>query len=202
VVLATTCAANRCEGTPRKDNLRGSNSNNVIHAHRGGDLVRGVGGRDGIYGEEGGDDLYGGPDRDSLFGGPGDDYTDGGKGMDYEQGHDYVRHIEATPRSNGRRKQDSGDRKADVLKGGPGDDTIDAIDGNMDILRCGSGNDTVYVDEEDTLDACNDVVTTCPTIDDGNCDTPAPPSWAQPPTSAQAGTGRLGEEFASAQLHV
>jgi RTX calcium-binding nonapeptide repeat (4 copies) len=196
VALARTCAVNPCQGTTGKDSLRGSNSNNEIHGQGSGDLVRGLGGTDWIYGGGGNDDLYGGPSRDGLYGGPGNDSFDGGKGDDYFRAHDYVRHSEATPKSNVQ------DRTVDVIKGGPGQDTIDAIDGDVDRLSCGSGNDTVYVDEEDTLDACNDVVTTCPTIDDGNCDTPAPPSWAQPPTSAQAGTGRLGEEFASAQLHV
>jgi Ca2+-binding RTX toxin-like protein len=202
VVLARTCAANPCDGTPGDDSLRGSNSNNEIHAHGGGDLVRGVGGRDGIYGEDGNDDLYGGPSKDTLYGGPGQDYVDGGKGKDYEKGHDYVRHSEAALRSNARDKPGNEVRTADVLKGGPGDDTIDAIDGNKDHLRCGSGNDTVYVDEQDTLKRCEDVAIECPTIDEGDCNTPAPPSWAYPPPSALAGTGRVGEEFASAQLHV
>jgi len=184
-----TCKPN-CQGTNSKDTLTGRNeSKNEIRAAGGDDLLKGLGRTDWLFGDNGDDDLVGGASKDGVYGGNGNDAAHGNEGGDYIVSATLVRSLHSLHLRPAQARSE--DRTADVLDGGPGDDTIDAVDGNKDRIDCGPGNDTAYIDAVDKVtNNCENVPEQwiCPSEEEflaGDCPTPPPPSWAQPPSSGE-----------------
>ncbi len=96
-------------GTGTVKTLNGTSRANTLNGTAGRDVLRGLGGNDRLFGRGGVDRLFGGLGNDRLVGGPG----------------------------------------ADTLEGGPGRDLLEARDGARDVLRCGPGRDTVVADRLD-----------------------------------------------------
>jgi hypothetical protein len=103
-----------------------------------------------------------------------DERDDGGRGGDTVYGKDGGDYI-------------NGGRVSDKLFGGRGNDTIKAQDGYKDYIDCGPGDDTAYVDAD--LDTW------------ANCENVRPSDGTPKGADAVFGTGRLGAEFGSPQLH-
>jgi hypothetical protein len=93
------------------DDFDGTDGDDQARAARGNDRVDGGGGNDLLLGERGNDVLVGGPGNDSLF----------------------------------------DNRGRDTLKGGRGTDRFSSADFNTDVIRCGPGKDTVVADPEDDV---------------------------------------------------
>lgn len=81
----------RIEGTGGRDDLNGTNNDDVMilkagnddaHGRDGDDTIRGDGGDDHLYGQAGADTLFGGDGNDVLYGGAGRDVLNGGPGAD------------------------------------------------------------------------------------------------------------------------
>ena len=70
------------QGTPGKDNLKGTNGNDLIFGFEGNDKINGKKGNDCIFGGLGEDKINGGEGNDTIFGGPGEDKINGGEGND------------------------------------------------------------------------------------------------------------------------
>ncbi len=109
-------------GTLSKDNLTGTNQNDLIGGLAGDDLLKGGNGDDTIYGGLGNDSLNGENGNDILYGNHGNDSLDGGNGNDTLYG-------------------DSGN---DTLIGGNGDDILVGGKGS-DFLTGGNGSDRFYL---------------------------------------------------------
>lgn len=177
-------------GTNHGDTLTASENDAVISGFAGDDVLIGGPGADRLHGNEG-DDV--------LDGGLGTDYIDGYEGLDtfdyssrsasvyvnWSPGHpgngedgenDDVRGVEKIVGGAG---DDflRGTSQADVIEGGPGEDTVDALegaddikvrDGELDHVQCGVDTeaDTVKADAiDDVQSECdgNDVVDRPPT---------------------------------------
>ena len=87
----------RIEGTGGRDDLNGTNNDDVIilkagndtaHGRDGDDVIHGDGGDDRLYGQAGADKLFGGDGNDVLYGGAGRDVLNGGPGADLLYGGD------------------------------------------------------------------------------------------------------------------
>ncbi|KQY26071.1 hypothetical protein ASD38_20190 [Caulobacter sp. Root487D2Y] len=87
----------RIEGTSGRDDLNGTNNDDVMllkagndtaHGRDGDDVIRGEGGDDHLYGQAGADQLFGGEGNDVLYGGAGRDVLNGGPGADLLFGGD------------------------------------------------------------------------------------------------------------------
>ena len=98
-----------------------------------------------------GDDLIlGGPQRDIVRGGPGDDpiYTRGGDDtIDPGLGVDHAYAGPGNDPISTRGEREEGG--FDLYSGGPGNDSIEAIDNEREQILCGTGFDHVGVDELD-----------------------------------------------------
>jgi len=102
-----------------RNQVVGTEGNDVLEGTDGADIICGLGGNDVIVGRDGADLLIGGAGNDTFTGGRGRDELRGGTGRDSLRagsGHDVLR----------------GGSGPDVLRGGPGGD----------ILYGGRGNDT------------------------------------------------------------
>jgi serralysin len=100
------------DGTTKKDDIVGSEGDDLILALDGGDRIEGRSGNDEIWGWSGNDRIFGGAGDDIIHAGSGDDYISDGDGNDIVyggEGDDYV-------------KAGRGD---DIYHGGKGFDTID-----------------------------------------------------------------------------
>ncbi|HEY1539564.1 MAG TPA: MopE-related protein, partial [Solirubrobacteraceae bacterium] len=104
----------------------------------GDDQLTGTSGSDTIDGGPGSDTISGGSGDDTLIGGDGDDTLSGGPGADTLQG------------GAGNDRLDGGS-EVDAFDGGPGDDDIEAFDGNGENVVCGDGNDRVVQDASDSF---------------------------------------------------
>ncbi len=114
-------------GSNSKDNIKGSDNDDVISAGDGDDKVKGQDGDDVIIGGDGDDKLDGGDDDDVILGGDGDDKIkdkDGDTIVDGGDGDDSI-------------KVKDGDT---IIDGGSGDDEIKAGKGD-DIFIFKAGND-------------------------------------------------------------
>jgi Ca2+-binding RTX toxin-like protein len=147
-----TCSVNPCLGTPGSDNIQGTSGNDEIHALAGDDQAGGdIAGDDVVYGGKGDDILYGDQGFDHTV--DGQDQLFGGHGDD----------------------QIYGAGEADLIKAGPGKDTIDAREDafaggpwvfGVDRVKGGDENDdidvsenTPYADHVDCGDGRHDHVT-------------------------------------------
>ncbi len=97
--------------------------------------LNGMGGKDDLTGSNNNDQLDGGSGDDRLVGGFGDDTITGGPGRDFIDGDRPGRCNEV---------------HCDIYAG-PGNDTINAVDGEVDSITCGLGTDTANVDADDVV---------------------------------------------------
>ena len=137
-------AAKTITGTKKGEVLKGTNHRDRILGRGGDDLIKGKKGRDRLKGGKGNDTLLGGKGKDRLRGGRGADVISGGKGND---------RIAGGPGFNQLNMVDG------VEQGSPGNDVLNARNGQPDEIECGTGDDTVYVDRvEDGVYGCENVV--------------------------------------------
>ena len=143
MALAATfsCSANPCYGTEDVDEITGRKTAvDVIYALGGADQVDGKSNNDRIYGgegdelrlngEEGDDRVYGGVGAEVfIFGRGGRDLLSSGPGSDNIFADEFP----------------DTDPVVDTVKGGRGNDGIDAVDGFKDIIDCGKGPDDFVV---------------------------------------------------------
>jgi Ca2+-binding RTX toxin-like protein len=138
-------AAKTIKGTRSGEVLKGTNHRDRSFGRGGDDLIKGKKGRDRLKGGAGNDTLLGGKGKDRLRSGPGDDVLLGGKGND---------------RMTGGRGFNQLNMVDGVEQGSPGNDVLNARNGQPDEIECGTGDDTVYVDRvEDGVYGCEMVVT-------------------------------------------
>lgn len=129
-------------GTSGKDNLRGTNGN---------DLIYGLEGNDDINGSNGDDCLIGGPGKDSINGSNGNDIILGGEGddkIDGSNGNDLIMGGEGDDVINGSNGEDRifGNEGNDKIYGGNGNDYIEAGSGN-DFVDGGNSDDKIFGQE-------------------------------------------------------
>jgi Ca2+-binding RTX toxin-like protein len=137
-------AAKTIKGGRSGQVLKGTKHADRIFGRGGDDLIKGKRGRDRLFGNKGNDTLVGGKARDRLRGGKGADILLGGKGPD---------------RIAGGPGPDQLNMRDGVEQGSPGNDVINARNGQLDEIDCGAGDDTVYVDrEEDGVYDCERVI--------------------------------------------
>lgn len=143
-------------GTNGKDNLLGTEQNDLIRGRLGSDRLNGGKGNDRLDGSLGNDFLRGGDsndiltgdlDEDKLFGGNGIDLLQGGKGNDKlngDDGNDFLKGDKGDDRLVGGRGNDEldGGQGNDILVGAQGDDILSGGFGN-DSLIGGAGDDTL-----------------------------------------------------------
>jgi hypothetical protein len=140
----TVVVAKTIKGTPSGDVIKGTKKRDRIFGRAGDDLIKGKRSRDRLAGNKGNDTLEGGKGKDKLRGGAGDDVLSGGPGNDRMIGGTGENQLNM---ANG------------VEQGSPGNDVINARNGNADEIDCGAGDDTVYVDRaEDGVYGCEKVV--------------------------------------------
>jgi hypothetical protein len=110
----------------------GGDGADALYAVNGSVTLEGRGGDDELRGAGGADTLDGGPGADKLVGGYGSDHLVGGSGPDAIVG----------------------DRELDAcndLSCDPGNDLIEARDGEVDSISCGTGTDRVVADATDVV---------------------------------------------------
>lgn len=147
--LTVDCTSGRgCSGTDGPDALNGSSGYDDMDARQAGDSLYGNEGPDWMSGDtygpadsstDGEDRMFGGAGSDGMVGYGGGDLLSGGIGRDY---------LYAVEHSNGPGE--------DTVRGGKGDDFIEAIDKTRDTIDCGAGEkDRVYYDKDlDTIEGC------------------------------------------------
>lgn len=129
-----TCTVNPCLGTPEGDSIEGTTGTDDVRALAGPDIANGgTGGSDVVRGNSGKDNLYGDVGFDRSLDGTDEVY--GGKGPD----------------------DLSGAGQGDLLKGGPGRDSIDAREDlfagksglvyGVDTVKGGGGDDEIDATE-------------------------------------------------------
>jgi Ca2+-binding RTX toxin-like protein len=119
-------------GTGGKDNLDGTNGDDIMDGKGGADTLKGLDGKDKIKGGGGNDIIKGGDGNDKLFGGSGNDDLDGGNGRDNLRG------------GGGKDTLDGG-KSNDTLKGDGGADTF--------VFAKGYGKDKItdFADDVDRI---------------------------------------------------
>jgi RTX calcium-binding nonapeptide repeat (4 copies) len=116
--------------------LVGTDAPDTLTGSDGGDVIFGLGAGDGIRGRGGHDCLIGGSGNDVLRGEAGSDRLTGGRGNDTLVGGAAVNAYDA----------------------GPGNDVVDARNGQRELVRCGSGVDRARVDRRDRVSSCERVI--------------------------------------------
>jgi Ca2+-binding RTX toxin-like protein len=126
-------------GTPDKDDFKGTNQDDTFYSLAGDDKLKGEDGSDLLDGGIGDDDIKGGQGNDSLLGGGGNDKLKG------DDGDDSVEGGSGNDDLKGGQGNDSlfGDDGNDTLKGEDGNDRIEGGTGDDD-LKGGQGSDTLF----------------------------------------------------------
>ncbi len=141
----TLVVAKTIRGNSSGNVIKGTKKRDTIFGRGGDDLIKGKKGRDRLFGNGGDDTLEGGKGKDKLKGGPGKDVLSGGPGND---------------RMVGGAGENQFNMANGVEQGSPGNDVINARNGQADEIDCGAGDDTVYVDRvEDGVYGCEKVMT-------------------------------------------
>lgn len=136
------------QGGSVNDTIKGNSANNYLSGAGGHDTLSGRGGNDRLVGDI---VVFGNVGNDILKGGPGRDKLDGGPGHDNLYGGDDEDNIVDT---NGPLTGHSAD--VDQVFGGPGEDTIDVLDGDaLDVVCSGGSKDHVSSDAGDHVDDPN-----------------------------------------------
>jgi len=115
------------DGTDGNDVICGTAHNDYIVPGDGNDVVYAGGGDDAINTSDGNDKLYGEAGNDEISDSDGSNLLDGGAG------NDVIR--------------DCCNRTIDIINGGPGDDTIDAMEYARDVIDGGPGYDKAHWDK-------------------------------------------------------
>jgi Ca2+-binding RTX toxin-like protein len=123
-----------CVGTDDADVLDGTDGLDSIVGLGGNDTIRGLGAPDRLTGDGNGATVGG---DDELFGGDGSDHLFGGAGADLLSGEEGADEIAAGFLF---------DDGTDTVEGGPGNDTVNAVEGQIDVIDCGPGRDNVEFD--------------------------------------------------------
>jgi Ca2+-binding RTX toxin-like protein len=137
------CFANRaCIGTDGPDTLNGSTGSDSMDARQDDDELFGNEGHDFMSG-----DAFAAPNNDTST--DGNDLVTGGPGFDDMVG--YGGGDELLGGANGDfifAEESSANKGEDIVKGGRGNDFIQAIDETKDTISCGKGkNDVAFFDE-------------------------------------------------------
>jgi Ca2+-binding RTX toxin-like protein len=147
-----TCTSANCIGTSEVDMITGADREQFFDALGGNDTVKGMGLRDELHGRTGDDTLIGDgqedatrDERDDISGEGGQDFLEGEGGDNRYFGHPGADTIDAAY---------SGTDAADgeIIRGGPGNDTIYAEDGLRDIVACGPGSEDRVVNHDEQVD--------------------------------------------------
>ena len=188
----------RAQGQPdKKDFICGGSESDGFSGDAGNDWIDGERGNDGLAGQDGQDHLFGGAGNDYLRAGPGSDFVDGGEGVDTipldsdgltprwtsdtfhgGEGGDFVGGT-----SEGSRYALFG---SDSFYGDAGNDqiigtrsqSIGEAPGAPDLVDGGPGKDTCWVDIDDTVVSCEEVIELPPCT---TCEPGGPPRAAQTP---------------------
>ncbi|BAY21903.1 5'-nucleotidase/2',3'-cyclic phosphodiesterase [Calothrix sp. NIES-2100] len=140
VNLSVNLASNTITGTSGKDNLKGTNRDDIIRGLAGNDSLTGGNGNDTLYGGQGKDNLQGGNDNDTLYGDEDNDTLVGGLGNDTLYGGSGNDELQGTDDNDNL----YGDDGNDTLLGGNGNDLLVGGKGK-DTLTGGSGSDRFYL---------------------------------------------------------
>ncbi len=195
------------DGGARGDTIDGGAGDDEINGFAGNDSLRGGDGNDAISPNTGADAISGGADIDTVIYGlrVAPAFTLDGVANDGEQAENDligadVENVTAAASSgvatlvgdgranrltvtDGRGDLTGGDG-ADVLEGGPLDDTFHARDGTPDTILCNGGIDTVEADTVDTVSPSCEVVSTVATPGGAFDDRPPVLAWAAPAANA------------------
>ena len=127
----------RLDANTGNDVLSGGDGIDILAGWAGNDVLYGGNGDDSLEGLDGDDKLYGGAGNDGLSGGNGRDHLDGGAGTDVLDGDALGRVY------------------ADVLLGGPGEDSISYIDrtAGVTVDADGASGDDGQAGEHDSVGA-------------------------------------------------
>ena len=141
-------AANKIDGGNGKDNIHGTDGNDIITGGNGKDILKGLAGNDKLFGDNGRDKLLGGEGNDLLTGGKGRDTLFGEKGDDKlfgDNGRDELLGGQGNDLLTGGKGRDTliGGEGNDLLTGGKGRDTLIGGEGGVDTLIGGKGNDSL-----------------------------------------------------------
>jgi len=154
----------KIEGTEGRDDIRGTNENELIIGYGGNDELDGASGTDCVVGGDGNDELDGGSQEDVVIGGNGNDEIDGGSEDDIiygNAGKDEIKGGSGNDKIYGGSEDDEidgqsgndeiyGEQGNDDIEGGSGNDYLNGGPGH-DKLNGKSGNDTCIEGEELTL---------------------------------------------------
>jgi Ca2+-binding RTX toxin-like protein len=147
-------AASVVSGTQLRDVLHGTPGDDSLFGKGGPDALFGAGGDDYVDGEYGNDELHGGPGNDTMAGRAGDDRIFGDAGDDHITGDRGFDHIAGGSGDD----EIFGNLDPDTTSGGPGNDRINVVRGDIDSVRCGPGHDVVFADPGDRVAGdCEDV---------------------------------------------
>lgn len=144
------------------EGLVGGLGDDKLYGDKISNILQGAAGNDRLYGREGNDTLSGGDGNDSLYGGSGSNKLDGGAGSDAAVYNDHTgaitldlvtgqaKHAGGTDALTGIESavggagddSISGDKAANILQGGLGNDKLYGREGN-DKLYGGDGNDAL-----------------------------------------------------------
>jgi Ca2+-binding RTX toxin-like protein len=131
--LAGGAGDDALQGEAGADSLAGEAGADLLIGGTEADTLSGGGGDDRLFGGDGADVIDGGPGRDTLSGGTAADTLSGGDGADLLDGGEGADQL-------------AGDGGADTLLGGAGDDGLrpgTSLPGQVPLLRGGAGNDTL-----------------------------------------------------------
>jgi Ca2+-binding RTX toxin-like protein len=136
-------------GTPYKDDITGSEADNVVYSGQGDNVLRGKGGNDTFYGGSGADTMDGGPGEDRLYSSLGDDTLKGGPGNDSLFADDGADKLDGA----GDDDYLDGGLGADTITGGDGVDTVSYASRQTAITAdlSGSAGDDGASGEGDTI---------------------------------------------------
>ena len=194
-------------GGARGDTIDGGAGDDEINGFAGNDSIRGGDGNDEITPNTGADAISGGDGIDTVLYGQrvSPTFSLDGQANDGEAGENDligadVENITARAASgvatltgDGRanrltvldgRGDITGGDGADVLEGGPLDDTFHARDGTPDTILCNGGIDTVEADTVDTVSPSCEIVSTVATPGGAFDDRPPVLAWAAPTANA------------------
>ncbi|KAA1415346.1 calcium-binding protein [Nocardioides humilatus] len=139
------------EGGSGNDHLGGSLAADVLFGDSGNDVIEGNGGNDLLLGDHGKDQLDGGAGADVAYGGYGNDTIRGGAepGSFSGAGDELVG-------NSGKDVIESGARPGTLLRGGEGNDSVNANNGVADrMIDCGEGSqDGVLTDPGEIAYGC------------------------------------------------
>lgn len=132
-------------GDSGDDVLSGGDGDDIVNGGSGNDALGGGDGDDDVNGQNGNDSMAGGDGRDTLTGGDGDDTADGGDGTDtFDESVAGTATLTATKLVNGGKTDLLTQIEVGFLKGGPGNDLINAaaFGGSVSLVG-GLGKDTL-----------------------------------------------------------